>query len=182
MSPSQWMNYLWFQKGNVLSSFLKPVRHPICEYTEYIYSVVYTGISIVWRGNMLSCLTRQTANPLKVTIITAGGARSHKHGETFLPINSTGKLKMVKGESRPLKFKHFLAPFKVFCSRPLQRAQSLETSEFSLITKRVSSGLKWSHIYIVITSAHTPHIISWPAYCHTVSNPCGLNYNPYIGN
>lgn len=129
-----------------------------------------------------SLLSSPSESKSLIASLMVGKVRGHKQRETFLPINSGGKLKMVKGKSRPLKFKHFPAPFKVFCSRPLQRAQSLETSEFSLITKQVRSGLKWSHIYIVITSTDTPHIISWPAYCHTASDPCGLNYNPYIGN
>lgn len=104
---------------------------------------LYTEGNVLYELVIMSpSLSLQIADHLRIAGVTTRGERGHKPRETFLPINSTGKLKMVKGKSRPLKFKHFLAPFKVFCSRPLQRAQSLETSEFSLITKRVSSSLK----------------------------------------
>lgn len=125
---------------------------------EFLWSVNGLPLGLVWKGSVCTVLhwEEQCWQPLLDLLHSSCAGRGcewrgRQQRGTFPSINTTDKLKMVKGKSRPLKFKHFSVPFKVFCSRLSQRAQSLETSGFSLITQPGCSGLKWLHIYIVIT-------------------------------
>lgn len=128
-------------------------------------------------------LNYKGCSPLHLLRMLAAGSGSKgcQQRETFPSINTADKLKMVKGKSRPLKFKHFSVPFKVFLLQAL--ADSTIFGDLGILFNH-PARLQWSEMitHLHSNNPNTPHIISWLAYFHSASDPCVLNYNLYIGN